>query len=55
MPVPDYQTLMLPVLRVLSDGEELARLMVVHDIGIRTRVCHQVKRIDEDYFTQDAL
>lgn len=39
---------------VLIDGKELARLMVAHDIGVRTRICHQVKRIDEDYFTQDA-
>ena len=83
MTVPDYQTLMLPVLRALSDGveapisevrtrvardyvarspkriilidgKELARLMVAHDIGVRTRICHQVKRIDEDYFTQDV-
>ena len=40
---------------VLIDGEELARLMVAHDIGVRTRIRHQIKRIDEDYFTQDAL
>jgi restriction system protein len=39
---------------VLIDGEELARLMVAHDIGVRTRISHQIKRIDEDYFTQDA-
>ena len=37
---------------VLIDGEELARLMVHHDIGVRTRVVHQIKRIDEDYFDQ---
>ena len=37
---------------VLIDGEELARLMVAHDIGVRTQVCHQIKRIDEDYFTR---
>ena len=39
---------------VLIDGEELARLMVAHGIGVRTRICHEIKRIDEDYFTQDA-
>ena len=39
---------------VLIDGEELARLMVHHDIGVRTRVVHQIKRIDEDYFDQDG-
>ena len=40
---------------VLIDGEELARLMVEHDIGVRTRVRHEVKRIDEDYFDQDSM
>ena len=40
---------------VLIDGEELARLMVSHSIGVRTRICHEIKRIDEDYFDQEAL
>ena len=40
---------------VLIDGEELARLMVEHDIGVRTRIQHAIKRIDEDYFEQEAL
>ena len=35
---------------VLIDGEELARLMVLHDVGVRLRVVHEIKRIDEDYF-----
>ena len=39
---------------VLIDGAELARLMVRHGIGVRTRVLHEVKRIDEDYFDQEA-
>ena len=39
---------------VLIDGEELASLMVHHDIGVRTRVVHKIKRIDEDYFDQDG-
>ena len=40
---------------VLIDGEELARLMVRHGVGVRTRVLHEIKRIDEDYFDQEAL
>ena len=39
---------------VLIDGEELARLMVAHSIGVRTRIC-EIKRIDEDYFDQEVL
>ena len=40
---------------VLIDGAELARLMVQYGIGVRTRVHHKIKRIDEDYFSQEAL
>ncbi|MXY39160.1 MAG: restriction endonuclease [Rhodospirillaceae bacterium] len=39
---------------VLIDGKELAWLMVRHGIGVRTRVLHEIKRIDEDYFDQEA-
>ena len=40
---------------VLIDGEELARLMLQHNIGVRTRIRHEVERIDEDYFDQDGM
>ena len=40
---------------VLIDGKELARLMVAHDVGVRTRIHHVIKRIDEDYFRQEGL
>ena len=40
---------------ILIDGRELARLMVQHDIGVRTQVRHDIKRIDEDYFGQEGL
>ena len=40
---------------VLIDGRELARLMAQHGVGVRTRVRHEIKRIDEDYFDQEAM
>ena len=40
---------------VLIDGMELARLMAQHGVGVRTRVRHEIKRIDEDYFDQEAM
>ena len=40
---------------VLIDGEELARLMVQHDVGVRTRVRHEIKWVDEDYFDSEEL
>lgn len=40
---------------ILIDGEELARLMVRHGIGVRTKETWEIKRIDEDWFDQEAL
>ena len=40
---------------VLIDGEELARLIVEHDVGVRIQVQYEVKRIDEDYFDPEVL
>ena len=40
---------------VLIDGQELARLLVAHNVGVRTWVRHEVKRVDEDYFDQEIL
>ena len=40
---------------VLIDGEELARLIVKHNIGVRREMCYEVKRIDEGYFDLEDL
>lgn len=41
---------------ILIDGEELARLMVEHDIGVRLKMPpYEIKRIDEDYFDSEEL
>ncbi len=40
---------------VLIDGKELARLMIQHGVGVRTRVRYEIKRVDEDYFDQEEL
>jgi len=37
---------------VLIDGDELARLMVAHNVGVRIESSYRVKRLDEDYFEQ---
>ena len=39
----------------LIDGQELAHLMVTHDIGVRTKNSYEIKRIDEDYFDSDSV
>ena len=39
----------------LIDGEELARLVVQHDIGQRCRAGPEIKRIDEGYFDPESL
>ena len=35
---------------VLIDGARLARLMIRHGVGVRTRQTYEVKSVDEDYF-----
>ena len=35
---------------VLIDGEQLARLMIRHDVGCRVEETFHVKRMDEDFF-----
>ncbi len=35
---------------ILIDGDELTRLMVVHNVGVRVRETYELKKIDEDYF-----
>jgi restriction system protein len=37
---------------VLIDGSELARLMIRHDVGVRTRETYKLKKADEDYFSE---
>lgn len=36
---------------VLIDGKELARLMIKHNIGVRTKDTYELKAVDEDYFS----
>ncbi len=38
---------------ILIDGEQLARLMVRHNVGVRVEDVLEVKRIDEDFFTEE--
>ncbi len=37
---------------ILIDGEELANLMVRHNVGVRVEAVYEIKRIDEDMFEQ---
>jgi restriction system protein len=38
---------------VLIDGEQLAQLMIDYGVGVAEKVAYSVKRIDEDYFTEE--
>ena len=38
---------------VLIDGEQLAELMINHGIGVTETATYVVKRIDQDYFTEE--
>jgi restriction system protein len=38
---------------VLIDGQQLAHLMIDHDIGVATSRIYAIKRIEDDYFSDD--
>jgi len=38
---------------VLIDGEQLAKLMIDHDVGVSTVSLYPVKKIDNDYFEEN--
>lgn len=38
---------------VLMDGDQLARLMIEHNVGVAHIASYEVKRIDSDYFLED--
>ena len=39
---------------VLIDGHQLAQLMIDHDVGVSIEKTYEIKRVDSDYFAQDA-
>lgn len=38
---------------ILIDGEELSNLLIHHNVGVRTSEAYEVKKIDEDFFSQE--
>jgi len=38
---------------ILIDGEQLAQMMIDHDVGVSTDAVYKLKRLDSDYFTDD--
>ncbi|MDH7558897.1 MAG: restriction endonuclease [bacterium] len=38
---------------VLVDGNQLAELMIDHDVGVTRMASYETKRVDADYFEQE--
>ena len=38
---------------ILIDGKELARLMVLHGVGVRRQTVYEIKQIDKDYYDSE--
>lgn len=38
---------------VLVDGEQLAQLMIDHNVGVSVTAAYEIKRIDSDYFAEE--
>ncbi|MGH6944766.1 MAG: restriction endonuclease, partial [Geminicoccaceae bacterium] len=45
----------IPQRLVLIDGDELTRLMVQYGVGVRTERSIDFRKLDLDYFDEDAL
>ena len=43
----------LPQRVILIDGQQLAELMIEHDVGVRTSRAIAFKRLDEDFFSEE--
>ena len=52
MAIPDYQNIMLSLLKLSSDCAKLVELMIDHDVGVATEAIYQLKRVDSDYFAE---
>ncbi len=39
---------------VLIDGEQLAQLMIDHDVGVSIEKTYEIKRVDSDYFAENT-
>jgi restriction system protein len=37
---------------ILLDGEELADLMIRHSVGVRISETYEIKKLDEEYFSE---
>lgn len=40
---------------VLIDGKTLAQLMIEHNVGVSTVATYELKRIEQDYFSEDNM
>ena len=43
----------IPQRVILIDGDRLTELMTEHDVGVRTSRTISLKRIDEDFFSEE--
>lgn len=64
MAIPDYETLMLPLLKIageangeavekfLIDGMQMAGYMIDHGVGVSIASTYEIKKIDSDFFEE---
>jgi len=39
---------------ILIDGNQLAQLMIEHNVGVSTTETYEIKRVDSDYFAENT-
>ena len=57
MSIPDFQSLMLPLLEAISDGKDHPNADVAKTLAQRFRLTEKetVKKMDSEYFTEEDL
>ncbi len=51
MPIPDYETLMLPLLKIIADGKEHEPLELTESLADQFKLTSvERKQVDVDYF-----
>lgn len=51
--IPEYQTTMLPLLKLISNGEKLSQYMIDYNLEVSLQNVYEIKKIDSDCFEEE--
>ena len=51
--IPDYQSLMLPLMLLVSDGKEYLLMASNWPLGVTRAASYDIKKLDNNYLSED--